>query len=335
MNGVGKAAPGPVPVVNDGRALALWDDARRSGPDFGVSMNAPVGTTGRYPAGSRLLNDANLPHFRAEHWSIAAGNLESATFDSNVVALVTSGRSRVSRRANGATYSDYVQPGTASVSPLGLKEDGGAIANAIDVLLIYLPRQLVEEEVLINCGLDPSGIELAHINSLADPTLHRIGMAMLGAMQRGPDPSHRLFLDGMHSALAGHLLGNYTVERWRPQTNTPDLDPRRLKRVLDLIELRFAETLSLSELAAQACLSEFHFSRLFRAATGLSPYRYVTHRRVEAAEQLLANTQAPQLEIALETGFGSQANFIRVFRKLTGMTPGQFRAQRRDVKTGS
>lgn len=302
---------------------------------FGVSMNAAIDTTGRYPAGSQLLNNVSLPQFRAEHWSLAAGHLDAVTFDSNIVALVTSGRSQVSRCAKGVTYSAYVQPGTASIAPLGFKEDSSHIASPIDVLFLYLPQRLVQEEVLINCGLNPACVELAHISNLTDPTLYRIGLAMLGAIQGGPDPSHRLFLGGMHSALAGHLLGNYTVERWRPQTNTPDLDPRRLKRVLDLIDLRFAETLSLGELAAEACLSEFHFSRLFSAATGLSPYRYVMRRRVQAAEQLLAETQATQLEIALETGFGSQTNFIRVFRKLIGLTPGQFRAQRRELKTGS
>ena len=83
--------------------------------------------------------------------------------------------------------------------------------------------------------------------------------------------------------------------------------------------------LSLDDLAAQACLSPFHFTRLFREATGFTPHRYVMNRRIRAAKEKLALGRASLVEIALETGFGSQANFNRVFRKATGVSPGRFR----------
>ena len=79
------------------------------------------------------------------------------------------------------------------------------------------------------------------------------------------------------------------------------------------------------DLAAEACLSPFHFSRLFRDATGLSPHRYVIERRIRAAQKMLSSTQSPLVDVALETGFGSQATFTRAFRQVTGVTPSQFR----------
>jgi AraC family transcriptional regulator len=96
--------------------------------------------------------------------------------------------------------------------------------------------------------------------------------------------------------------------------------------VLNFIDARLDSDIALDDLAAEACLSPFHFSRLFRDATGLSPHRYVTDRRVQAAKDKLALNHSSLVEIALDTGFGSQANFIRVFRKATGLTPGQYRA---------
>jgi AraC family transcriptional regulator len=95
--------------------------------------------------------------------------------------------------------------------------------------------------------------------------------------------------------------------------------------VLEFIEARLADDISLDDLAAQACLSPFHFSRLFHHATGLSPHRYVTDRRIEAAKELLAADGASLAQVALATGFGSQANFTRAFRRTTGLTPGQHR----------
>jgi AraC family transcriptional regulator len=129
----------------------------------------------------------------------------------------------------------------------------------------------------------------------------------------------------MRTALAGHLIGNYAVDGRRPSARRPSLDAKRLKRVLDFVEARLAENVSLGDLAAEACLSPFHFLRLFRAATGLSPHRYVTSRRVQAAQAMLARDHASLVQVALDTGFSSQASFTRVFRQWTGMTPGQYR----------
>jgi AraC family transcriptional regulator len=57
----------------------------------------------------------------------------------------------------------------------------------------------------------------------------------------------------------------------------------------------------------------------------VSPHRDVLDRRVQAARQELARNNLSLVEIALEFGFGSQANFTRVFRKATSLTPGQYR----------
>src|SRR5262249_17781148 len=100
---------------------------------------------------------------------------------------------------------------------------------------------------------------------------------------------------------------------------------QKLKRVMDLIESRFAEEIALSELASEACLSQFHFSRLFRRATGSSPHRYVTQRRIQDAKPKLAAARLSRAEIAFEAAFASQASFHRAFRKHTELTPGQFR----------
>jgi len=173
--------------------------------------------------------------------------------------------------------------------------------------------------------IDPAKAELSFIGGLRDPMLHQIAMNFFSVLGREAEPTDRLFLDGMQAALAGHLLGNYAIDRWKPPARTPEIGVNGLKRVLDYIEAHFAECIGLADLAAQARLSEFHFARLFRKATGLSPHRYVTSRRVQEAQNRLQFDRDSLVTIALETGFGSQANFIRVFRKSTGLTPGQYR----------
>jgi AraC family transcriptional regulator len=95
--------------------------------------------------------------------------------------------------------------------------------------------------------------------------------------------------------------------------------------VLDLIEARLGDPLTLADLAREACLSPYHFSRLFREATGWPPHRYLVERRIEAAQAVLREGRASLAEVALDAGFGSQANFARTFRAVTGLTPGQYR----------
>jgi AraC family transcriptional regulator len=286
----------------------------------------------RYPAGSRLLAAAQFPNMRVEHWSLEAGRFRTTTFESNVIALVTSGRTFVARTVNGRVQSSSVQRGSACIYPLGWQQSGPEITDSIDALYIHLPKLLVGQRALDSYQVDPSTVELAHVDSLADPLLYQLGLAILGAMKHAGHALNQLFVDGVQSALAGHLLSNYATDRWRPTAVAPELDPSRLKRVLKLIEDRFAEPLTLSELAAQACLSEFHFSRLFRSATGLTPYRYLMRRRVQAAEELLTKRQASLLGVALQVGFGSQANFIRAFRQFTGVTPSLYRAQQKEME---
>ncbi|QDG94778.1 helix-turn-helix transcriptional regulator (plasmid) [Rhizobium sp. NIBRBAC000502774] len=115
----------------------------------------------------------------------------------------------------------------------------------------------------------------------------------------------------------------------KSERHNGSLDSRRLRRVVDLVESRLGSELSLSDLAREACLSPYHFSRSFHRTLGKTPYQFVLERRIEAAkEKIRRNGKTSLVEIALETGFASQSGFIRAFRKATGQTPSEFRAEK-------
>ncbi len=107
------------------------------------------------------------------------------------------------------------------------------------------------------------------------------------------------------------------------------LPPRALRRVCEHIRNQFANKVTHSELAAIAGLSESHFSRAFKESVGMSPHRYVSWRRVEAAAEMLAETERPLSEISVAVGFSDQSHFTRTFRRLMGETPGAFRHRHR------
>jgi len=103
------------------------------------------------------------------------------------------------------------------------------------------------------------------------------------------------------------------------------LPAARLKRVLAYIDSHLDENITLAELARNANLSLYYFATLFRESTGFSPHRYILHRRVIRARELLRNTSLSVLDVSLDLGFQHQNNFARAFRRITGMTPTCFR----------
>ena len=83
---------------------------------------------------------------------------------------------------------------------------------------------------------------------------------------------------------------------------------------------------TLTELAAVARLSAYHFARQFKAATGLAPHQYLILRRVERAKQLLqAGTGLSLAEVATHAGFSDQSQLSHHFKRLVRVTPGEFR----------
>ncbi|WP_295584963.1 AraC family transcriptional regulator [uncultured Oscillibacter sp.] len=91
------------------------------------------------------------------------------------------------------------------------------------------------------------------------------------------------------------------------------------------VQAHLAQPVSVPELAAAVGLSASHFSRRFRAATGLSPHEYLVLRRIDAAKQLLLSTELPLRDIAARTGYHSEVNFIVSFTEKTGLSPTAFR----------
>jgi AraC family transcriptional regulator len=100
---------------------------------------------------------------------------------------------------------------------------------------------------------------------------------------------------------------------------------RRLRRAIEFMHDNCGRELSLAEIAAAAYLSEFHFARMFKKITGVTPHAYLASLRIERARRLLAETDLPISEVGAQVGYTSQSHFTKIFREATGMTPRAFR----------
>jgi AraC-like DNA-binding protein len=101
---------------------------------------------------------------------------------------------------------------------------------------------------------------------------------------------------------------------------------RHLVRAKDLADARYAEPLSVGDMASAAGLSRAHFSTEFRRAFGDSPHVYLLTRRLERAASLLRNTDRSVTDICLSVGLSSLGSFTTSFTRTYGLSPAAYRA---------
>jgi AraC family transcriptional regulator len=152
-------------------------------------------------------------------------------------------------------------------------------------------------------------------------------LARLAASEiENPGFSSDLLIDGALRAVAA-LLVRHDGHAARQRSERICLPPAKLRRVIDYIEAHLAEALTIDDLANSIGLSAFHFSRVFKRSTGVSPYQFVQERRLYRARQLLQHGSMEIAEIAKCCGFADQAHFTHAFGKRMGISPARFRRE--------
>ncbi len=106
----------------------------------------------------------------------------------------------------------------------------------------------------------------------------------------------------------------------------------RVNLLIDYIRHFYMNDICLQKLAALVNLNPFHMLRIFKKATGLSPYEYLLVIRVEQARKLLQNGSKVE-QAALDTGFYDSSHFNRMFRKIAGMSPISYRLSKCQYRT--
>ncbi|MHB1138906.1 MAG: helix-turn-helix domain-containing protein [Microthrixaceae bacterium] len=109
-------------------------------------------------------------------------------------------------------------------------------------------------------------------------------------------------------------------------TRTSLRPERHLLRARDLADARYADPLTVDDLAHAAGLSRAHFSREFRRTFGEPPHQYLLTRRLERAAALLRDTDRSVTEICFAVGLTSLGSFTTSFRRVHGTTPAAYRA---------
>lgn len=111
------------------------------------------------------------------------------------------------------------------------------------------------------------------------------------------------------------------------QRNSKSLE--KTKMILKYMETRYAEKLTIKEMAEACGFSQSHFMKFFKGSMGTSFTCYLNEYRLTMASRLLLSSSASILEVAGETGFDNLSYFNRSFKQMFGMTPREFRGRQR------
>ena len=114
----------------------------------------------------------------------------------------------------------------------------------------------------------------------------------------------------------------------RTQAAPTGREIRRIIEAIRLVESDAGRPLELKDMAAVAGMSKYHFLRVFRRLTGMTPHRYLISSRLRRAALALTASRRPVIAVALDAGFGDLSTFNKTFRAAFGLTPTQYRASR-------
>jgi len=98
-----------------------------------------------------------------------------------------------------------------------------------------------------------------------------------------------------------------------------------MEDALNYIEEHLDSELTLETLSDVAHMSKTYFCCQFKKLNGISPWDYITIKRIEKAISYIESTDLTRLEIALKCGYNNTSNFYHAFKRVTGKTPGDFK----------
>ena len=115
-----------------------------------------------------------------------------------------------------------------------------------------------------------------------------------------------------------YLIKNHT--NTTKEYDTSSNENTIIKNSIELINDTLSMNLSLDDLAQNSSLSKYHFLRVFKKHTGLTPHQYILSTRINKVKNLIIKGETP-INASLNAGFNDQSHFIRNFRNMYGYSP--------------
>lgn len=134
----------------------------------------------------------------------------------------------------------------------------------------------------------------------------------------------KLYVESLSNLMALHLLEMNKTSPHKQRYVSRKLSEQQLARAIEYMNVHFDRDISLEELAKLVNLSQTHLIRMFKQTTGLSPYQYFLHLRIDKAKTLIKSREFTVGEVAVMLGFTDQSHLNRHFKRITGFSPREY-----------
>ena len=142
-------------------------------------------------------------------------------------------------------------------------------------------------------------------------------------MERSDDLDESFYETAVQLVRAQRAVGERVAKLPALKASTRAELGRRVGVATAFLHANLDRNLRVGEAAREACLSPFHFHRLFGAIHGVTPHRYLSRLRLEKARALLRGGGLAVADVAAACGFESTGSFTTLFKRTFGVTPGR------------
>jgi AraC family transcriptional regulator len=240
----------------------------------------------------------------------------------HVIAQGVSGLSNLSgeRWLDGKLTTEMRNHGDIAIIPAGISHRCNWNTSVQFIVLAFesaLLKQVGEDLV------DGDRIQLIpHFMTKQDVLIQGIISALRAELEFGKIGGY-LLIDSLKTTLAIHLLRNYCTTQPKLSSYADGLSKLKLQQVREYINEHLHQDVKLSEIAAIAQMSQYHFLRLFKQSMGITPHQYILQCRIDKAKYLLQHSKLSIADIAIRVGFCDQSHLTRYFKRIVGVTPKQ------------
>jgi AraC family transcriptional regulator len=295
-------------------------DARRTGDrrSADVEMARVLKTT---PV--RMASDPS--NGAIAHWQHGPLHDVVEPMTDHVIMAYNGTMQRMERRSGRSVAIGTFRPGVVIIIPAG-SSSRWDIPKPVDVVQLYLPQTTLERVAREADTASPTDL----LERTAHPD-HITSRLLLSAAEglEGNGALDTLFRHQLTDLLATRILAAHTGAPSTFQPTMGGLSPKVLLRAIERLRSESDADVSLAALASDAGLSRFHFCRAFKESTGLSPHAWLRQHRLEQAMNMLRDTDASIVSIAVALGYASQTAFAAAFKRVTGETPSDWRRRMR------
>lgn len=196
--------------------------------------------------------------------------------------------------------------------------------GSVDNLVIRIDPEFADE-IARELGLDVD-IGTLRPQKIERPAVRDLARSIDAELQRTKVlHQNSRFANALVTVLMGQVLSEVDALSAELPSSSPRLSSGQIAKAAQYIDASLDGEVSLPAVAAHIGLSQFHFSRAFKNATGMGFHQFVVKRRVDRAKELLGTSARLVLDVGADVGFRNHSHFSSIFRRHIGMTPTEYR----------